>query len=64
MICEKYMVVRMDDNGVAFIMAEDMTDLAADALVDEFFGHKQTYVKVAYTSKTRPVVVSQYKIVG
>lgn len=62
LFCEKFMVIRIDDNGSAFLVAEDLTDMQADKMVDEFFGHKQFYMKLGYTSSTRPQVLAEHKI--
>jgi hypothetical protein len=56
------MVIRTDDNGVAYLVHDDLSLIEADTLMDEFFGHKQTYFKLSYTSTIRSKVISDNHI--
>lgn len=46
-IAKRWRVYRLDDNGNRFMIAGDLTELEADALIDDYErkGHKQTYCK-------------------
>lgn len=62
MLCEKYMVVRMDDNGNIFLVKENVTENDADKFISTFSGHKQIYYKLAYTPSTKNKVISMNHI--
>lgn len=63
LLCEKYMVIRTDDHGTTYLLLDNLTEAQADICLARFTGHKQTYSKIAYTSKTRAKVISDNRIV-
>ena len=52
----------MDDNGNNFLVADKLSEADADVFICIFKGHKQHYQKIAYTSETRAIMISEYAI--
>jgi hypothetical protein len=64
LLCEKCMVVRTDDHGSTVLVADCLTEAQADELIAGFHGHKQLYLKLYYTSKTRSKVIADHRVIG
>jgi len=43
-----FMIIRIDDNGNAFLIKSNLTENQADEYLSIFSGHKQCYSKIEY----------------